>query len=282
MTHPTTIAAVVIARNESANIERCLRSLSWCHEVVLVDDNSTDGTVELATACGARVLTHRFESFAWQRNWALDEAGVTSEWVLMFDADEVATEAFRDAILSAIANADERTAGFQLCRKTMFFDHWLRYADGFPVWIMRLVRRGRAKFLDSGHGEVPVPPVEGTLPRIREPFLHYPFSKGLSDWWQRHNVYSSREAEREWQEVQPLRLGDICGRDPATRRRALRDLARRLPCRSWLRFFYHYVGRGGFLDGRAGLEFSSMMATYEGLIVQKKWELAMRRQGRRP
>lgn len=276
------VAAVVIARNERDNIERCIQSLGWCDEIVLIDDHSSDGTAELAAKHDARVVTHRFESFAKQRNWALDDAGIVSEWVLLFDADEVATEAFRVAVGASVANADEHVAGFQLCRKTMFFGRWLKYADGFPVWIMRIVRRGRARFVDSGHGEVPVPPVDGTLPRIGEPFLHYPFSKGLNDWWQRHNVYSTREAEREWAEVQPLRIGDLFGRDPAARRRAARDLARRLPCRSWLRFFYHYVWRGGFLDGRAGWEFSAMMATYEGMIVQKKWELAQRQRGRLP
>ncbi len=278
----TSIAAVVIAKNERHNLERCLHSLTWCDELIVIDDHSTDGTIELATACGARVITHRFESFARQRNWALAEAGLTSEWVLMLDADEVSTEEFRFAVQAAIQSADERTAGYQLCRQTMFFEHWLRYADGFPVWIMRIVRRNRACFVDSGHGEVPVPEVDGVLPRIREPFLHYPFSKGLSDWWQRHNVYSTREAEREWSEAQPLRLTELVGQDPAKRRRALRDLARRLPCRGWLRFFYHYVWRWGFLDGRAGCEFSAMMATYEAMIVQKKWELRMRSQGRLP
>lgn len=278
----TTIAAVIIAKDEAENIERCVRSLSWCDEIVVVDDRSTDNTRELAAACGARVVTHPFESFARQRNWALAEAGLQSEWVLLFDADEVATEAFRDAVRTRVNQADSRTAGFQLCRKTMFFDHWLRYADGFPVWIMRIVRRGRATFVDSGHGEVPVPEVDGTLPRIAEPFLHYPFSKGLHDWWRRHNNYSTREAEREWESTQVWKWSEFFGRDPAKRRRAARDLARQMPCRSWLRFFYHFLWRGGFLDGRAGWEFSAMMATYEGMIVLKKWELAMRHRGHRP
>lgn len=279
---PNSIAAVVIAKNERDNIERCLKALVWCSEVLVIDDHSTDGTAELAVNCGAKVIAHRFESFARQRNWALEAAGINSEWVLMLDADEVATDAFRNAVLSAIARADEQVAGFQLCRKTMFFGHWLRYSDSFPVWIMRIVRRHRACFHDSGHGEVPVPEVDGILPRIHEPFLHYPFSKGLSDWWHRHNRYSTREAEREWHESQPVRVVELLGRDPAIRRRALRDLARKLPCRGWLRFFYHFVWQWGFLDGRPGREFSRLMATYEQMIVQKKWEIAMRRQGRDP
>lgn len=282
MTVPTTLAAVIIAKNEVANIERCVRSVSWCDEVIVVDDRSTDGTVERATACGARVVLHPFESFARQRNWALAEAGLQSEWALLLDADEVATEAFQHAVRASLVGADQSTAGFQLCRRTMFFGRWLKHADAFPVWIMRIVRRGRAQFADSGHGEVPVPPADGVLPRIKEPFLHYPFSKGLHDWWQRHNQYSTREAEREWQTVQSWSWAALFSTDPALRRRAARDLARQMPCRAWLRFFYHYLWRGGFLDGRPGWEFSRMMATYEGMIVLKKWEMAMRQQGRDP
>lgn len=282
MTVPITLAAVIIARNEVTNIERCVRSVSWCHEIVVVDDRSTDGTAERALECGARVVTHPFESFARQRNWAITEAGIQSEWVLMLDADEASTDAFQQAVLRSLSNAGPSTAGFQLCRKTMFFGRWLKHADAFPVWIMRLVRRGRAQFVDSGHGEVPVPPVDGVLPRINEPFLHYAFSKGLHDWWQRHNQYSTREAEREWQAGQLWNSSELFGRDPARRRRAARDLARHMPCRSWLRFFYHYLWRGGFLDGRPGWEFSRMMAIYEGMIVLKKWEMKLRHQGREP
>lgn len=282
MTGDASIAAVIIARNEAANIERCVRSVLWCDEVVVVDDHSADGTPALAAACGARVVTHPFESFARQRNWAMAEAGLQSEWVLMLDADEVSTDRFRDAVRAEVQRASDEVAGFQLCRKTMFFEHWLRYADGFPVWIMRLVRRGRARFVDAGHGEVPVPPADGVLPCLREPFLHYPFSKGLHDWWQRHNNYSTREAEREWRETSVWTWSELFGTDAAQRRRAARELARRMPCRPWLRFLYHYAWCRGFLDGRAGWQFSQMMATYEGLIVLKKWELAMRDRGRRP
>ncbi len=280
MSSPLPLSVVIIAKNERSNIQRCLESLAWCSERVVVDDESTDGTREAAENLGARVVSHRFESFAAQRNWALESAELCHEWVLMLDADEVATPAFRDAVGEAIQHAQADVVGFCLCRKTMLLGKWLRYSDGFPVWIMRLVRQKRAQFADSGHGEIPVPAVFGRLEKITEPFVHYPFSKGLSDWWQRHNAYSSREAQREFVEDRPLRWGELFSRETSMRRRAQRDFARRLPFRSLARFCYHYFWKWGILEGRAGLAFSFLMATYEGMIVLKRWELVMMREGR--
>jgi glycosyltransferase involved in cell wall biosynthesis len=261
------LSTVIITKNEAINIERCLAALAWCDDVLVVDDFSTDETARLAEAHGARVVPHAFESFAGQRNWALDSGNLKHVWVLFLDADEVVTEAFRDALAQAVATANNETAGFLLCRKTMFLDGWLKYSDGFPVWIMRVVRHGRARFVDSGHGEVPAPPVDGTLGKVREPFLHYPFSKGLDEWQARHAAYAQREAELELSGGERFVWRDLFSTRREDRRRAQRALSRRLPGRAWLRFCFHFFAKRGFLDGRAGLEYARLMARYEARIV---------------
>jgi glycosyltransferase involved in cell wall biosynthesis len=267
------LSVVIIAKNEADNIGRCLASVAWSDDVLVVDDFSTDETAEIARSLGARVVQHAFTSFAEQRNWALECGGLRHEWVLMLDADEEATPEFHHALAACVAAADEHTAAFALCRKTMLDGRWLKYSDGFPVWIMRVVRRGKARFADSGHGEVPVPPVDGRVLRVQEPFVHYPFSKGLSDWLDRHNRYSSREAALELSADVPIVWAELFGRDASRRRRALRNLGRRMPCRPLLRFAWQYVWKRGFLDGRAGWKFSTLMAIYEALIVMKRREL---------
>jgi len=267
------LSVVVICKNEAVNIRRCLASVSWSDDVLVVDDFSTDGTGEIAASLGARVVTHAFTSFAEQRNWALDQGGLRHEWVLMLDADEEGTAEFFRDLTDRLAAADDATAAFAVCRKTKLDGRWLKYSDGFPVWIMRVVRRGRARFVDSGHGEVPVPPVEGQVQRIREPIVHYPFSKGLADWLDRHNRYSSREAALELEARVPIVWSALFGPDGAVRRRTLRNLARRMPCRPLLRFAWQYFWKWGFLDGRAGLTFSRLMAMYEAMIVIKRREL---------
>jgi hypothetical protein len=113
------------------------------------------------------------------------------------------------------------------------------------------------------------------LERIEEPFQHYPFSKGVSHWLARHNAYSTREAEWEREALPDWRWRDLMSLDAPRRRRSLRNLARRLPLRPGLRFCHHYFWKRGFLDGRAGLAFSLLMAGYEAVIVLKRWEAAL-------
>ncbi|MEZ6131844.1 MAG: glycosyltransferase family 2 protein [Planctomycetaceae bacterium] len=273
------LSVVILAKNEECNIQRCVAAVDWADEVVVVDDGSTDRTVELAQALGARLIQHEFESFASQRNWAMSHANLKHDWVLHLDADEVATIPLSHELKSAIAAASHDVAAFRMCRKTILLDRWLKYSDGFPVWIMRLVRRNRAVFIDCGHGEVAVPEVDGTMLTIQEPFLHYAFSKGLTDWIARHNRYSTREAELELQVFAGLKWKKLFSRDRAVRRHALRSLSRRLPFRPTCRFLYQYVLKRGFLDGRAGWTFSRMMAMYEGWIVMKRDEMRRSRRG---
>lgn len=273
MTSLSAVSIVVIAKNEQENIGRCLDSMQSCSDVVVIDDFSEDRTVELAESKGTRVLQHKFESFAKQRNWALEQAGLQRDWVLFLDADEELTSEFNSSLSATICSAPNEVAALSICRKTMLLGKWLRYSDGFPVWIMRVVRRGRANFVDSGHGEVPVPEVDGMMGMVPEPLIHYPFSKGLGDWFERHNRYSTREAELESKEFPSFRFRDTVSANGARRRRALRNLGRRLPCRPLIRFAYQYIWRWGFLDGAAGLTFSTLMAIYEAMIVAKRREL---------
>jgi len=266
------LSVVILAKNEEINIRRCVAAVSWCREVVVVDDESTDRTVDIAISAGARVVIRRFSSFAGQRNWALREASLLCDWVLMLDADEVVTPELRRELMDVLPQAGPDVVAYRLCRKTIVFDRWLKHADDFPVWIMRLVRRGRVEFEDRGHGEVAVPQVAGEMATIREPLEHHVLSKGLEDWVARHNRYSTREAELEIQSDCPVRWRNFVSRDRSTRRQAWRALSRCLPFRPQLRFLYQYVLKGGFLDGSPGFVFCSLLATYEGWIVLKRRE----------
>jgi glycosyltransferase involved in cell wall biosynthesis len=257
---------LILTRDEERDLPRCLAALADFGEIVVIDSGSTDRTREIAREAGARVLDHPFQSFGEQRNWALDHAGLTTEWVLFLDADEVATPAFKEAARASMRSADESVAGFYCCWKTMLGERWLRRSDSFPKWQFRLLRRGRARFIDSGHGQKEGE-IAGTLSYIREPYLHYAFSKGWEAWWQKHEKYAAQEAQDR--AARAVSWSDLVARDPSRRNRALKPLVSRLPGWPFVRFLHMYVLKGGFLEGREAFTYSRNIARYEAMIRAK-------------
>jgi glycosyltransferase involved in cell wall biosynthesis len=267
------ISILLLTLNEEANLPACLAAVSWCDDVVVLDSFSSDGTVSLAERLGARVYQRRFDHFAGQRNYALDNITFKYDWVLHLDADEIVTPELYSEMLRVIAEG--QFDAFRIPSKMMFFGQWLRYSGMYPAYQVRLGHRERLRFKQVGHGQREDLPAErvGTL---REPYLHYSFSKGLTDWVEKHNRYASDEAQETVRARSEGRGVDWLGcfaLDRARRFRALKALSVRLPFRPSLRFFYMYVLRRGFLDGRAGLTYCRLLAIYEYLIVLKTREL---------
>lgn len=263
---PTDVSVLVLAKDEEANIDRCLRSVAWARQVVVVDDLSGDGTARVAESLGARVVERRFDTFAGQRNWALDSLEWDSEWILHLDADEVVTPELAAEIRSAVS--DSRFDAFRIPAKVIFMGRWLKRSAGYPVYQVRLGRQARLRFEQVGHGQRETLPAHriGTL---REGYEHYSFSKGLDDWFAKHNRYSAAEAALRLEETSGWRLGDLMRADGVERRRALKRLAARLPLQPTLRFLWAYVLCGGVLEGRRGLVYCRLMATYEAMIAAK-------------
>ena len=266
------LSIIILARDEAQDLPRLLESIRWCHDIHLVDSGSSDATVEIARAAGAHCLEHFFAAFGQQRNWALDNCALKHPWVLFLDADEASTPEFQASVLSAIATADESIAGFYCCWKMMVEDRWLRRCDSFPKWQFRLLRRGRATFMDFGHGQKEEE-IDGTLGYISEPYLHFVLSKGWASWLERHNRYSSQEAAERMRT--PIRWGEILSRDPSVRNKALKPLVSQIPGWPVLRFVQAYLLSGGFLEGRPGFTYCVNLAYYEFLIQAKQREPAL-------
>jgi glycosyltransferase involved in cell wall biosynthesis len=264
---------LILARNEEVNLPRCLEAVAWCDDVVVVDDFSTDQTTEIAATHGARVVQRRFDTFAGQRNFALDVVAFRYGWVFHLDADEIFTPALRAEAEVAVGTA--RCRAYRVPSKMFLFGTWLRHAATYPAYQVRLGMNPGLRFVQVGHGqrEDLAPALIGTL---HEPYLHFPFSKGLEEWFDKHNRYSSGEARAgaDLLRSRRVRWSDLLGADPTERRRALKDLSVRFPFRPALRFWYLYLVRRGFLDGRAGLAYCRLMAMYERMIVLKMAELA--------
>jgi len=269
------ISVVVLAQDEAVNIERCLASVAWSDDVLVVDSGSTDGTQALAAKAGARVMHREWDHFAGQRNHALDHGGLRHRWVLHLDADEVVTPELRDEMM-AIARADDGLPGYRVASRLMFRDGWLRHSGMYPTYQVRFGTRDGLRFHMAGHGQrETLPPAQvGTL---RGDLIHYNFSKGVDDWLARHARYARDEAEEALREGARRRWSELFTiRDPVERRRAMKALAQRLPMRPLARFIYVYFIRRGFLDGGAGLRYAMLLASYQRAIDRNIAELRSR------
>ncbi|HEY0055310.1 MAG TPA: glycosyltransferase family 2 protein [Pedobacter sp.] len=268
------ISVIILTKNEELDIENCLKSVQWSDDVHVLDSGSTDNTVDIALKYKASISTNAFETFGKQRNYALDKLTVKYEWILFLDADEIVTEDFHQALVKDIGSADVDVAGFYCCWKMMLYDKWLKYCDNFPKWQFRVLRKGMARFTDFGHGQKETD-IQGVIKYIKEPYLHFGFSKGWYYWLERHNKYSSQEAVARTKGHIPFR--NIFSQHGSTRNPALKSFLSRLPGWPLLRFFYTYFLRLGFLEGSAGFTYCVNISYYEFLIQIKMKELQRRK-----
>lgn len=275
-TEPGSVSALVLTLDEEINIAACLDTLSWCDDIVVLDSLSTDRTREIAQARGARVITRPFDNWSAHQNWAVRHIELRYPWVLYLDADERCPPELRDEILER-AQPDAPQAAFRVRRKDFFMGRWLKHAQRYPTWLVRLFRPRCIRYERLVN---PVAIVEGATGELREHILHYPFSHGVSHWIARHNRYSDLEAiEAAQGRARVIAAASLGSKDPNERRRALKELFFGLPARPLVKFLYYYAWRRGFLDGKAGFTYATLQAIYEYLITAKTAELERRQQG---
>jgi glycosyltransferase involved in cell wall biosynthesis len=275
MTARVSVSVVVPIKNEAANLPRCLGSVQWASEILVVDSQSTDGSIQIAEKHGAKVVQFHFNG-TWpkKKNWALENLPFRNEWVFILDADEVLPPEAAEEFARAIANAGE-IAGYWINRRFMFLGRWLRHAY-YPNWNLRLFRHQLGRFeqitaapTDSGDNEVHEHViVRGPTARLRCQIEHYAFPS-VEVFLEKHNRYSNWEARVAVEGE--LRAG--VAHEQVELKRALKKFARRLPFRPLLRFLYIYVWQKGFLDGREGYYFARLHAFYEFLSIAKTDQL---------
>lgn len=267
------VSAVIFTLDEEIHLPSCLAALAWTDDVIVVDSFSTDRTAEICRAAGARFFQHRFEGFGRQRMWALENTSPRHEWALILDADERVPPELAAEMTRAVAAAPPNVAAFRMKRRFHFWGRWLRYSSLYPTWVVRLVRVGRVEYVNRGHAETQT--VRGDTASLECDLIDENL-KGMDEWFERQNRYSTREAEYEIaREQEPFPWGGLVSADPMARRAAVKRMAAAAPLRPQLYFLYSYLLRGGFLEGRDGLVFCAMKSEYQRMIVVKKH--AMRR-----
>jgi len=271
------VSILIPIRNEAANLSRCLRSVSWADEIVVVDSRSTDASAEIAARYGAAVVQFQFNG-TWpkKKNWALENVPFRNEWVFILDADEVLPPEAEEEIRRAIASARRGVAGYWVNRRFMFMGKWLRHAY-YPNWNLRLFRHALGRFekitdlpTQSGDNEVHEHLlVRGETARLNFEMEHYAFPS-VEVFIEKHNRYSNWEARVA---LDPSALRNSPQDAAASKRRRFKRLSYHLPFRPFLRFLYIYVWQRGFLDGREGFYFARLHAFYEFLTLAKTFEL---------
>jgi glycosyltransferase involved in cell wall biosynthesis len=278
---PATVAVVILTYNEEANIAQALDSVaSWANEIFMLDSLSTDHTLEIARQYGCHIAQNKFESYAKQRNYALDQLPIHTEWVVFLDADEWLPDAVKREISKLIAGSPEEN-GFYMNRRLIWMGRWIRRGY-YPSWILRLFRHGKGRCEDRAVNEHLI--VEGKTGKLRNDFMHED-RKGVTEWIAKHNGYATWEAQeifnsrtvQEYREIDVRLFGT-----QAERKRWLRyKVWNRLPplLRPFFYFVYRYVLQGGFLDGREAFIFHFLQALWYPMLIDVKYlELLAKRE----
>lgn len=272
------IDVMIITFNESLNLPRCLQALrGWTANVFVIDSGSTDGTQEIARSLGAHVTHLDWKGYASQKNWGLDNLPFQSPWILIVDADEVITPAVKQRLVEIASRPvnEVKENGFFINRLTYFLGRPIRHCGYYPSRNLRFFKRGMARYEDRAVHEHLV--ISDPVGYIDEPMLHDDL-RGLEHYVAKHNRYSTLEARALFEEIHGSGQSPRANISTDTRRRRWlkRHVVPRLPFPGVWRFVYMYIVRLGFLDGRAGLEFSRFISIYDSLVALKLRELRRR------
>ncbi len=243
------ISAVVIAKNEEKRLRACVLSLSWCDEVIVVDNNSTDKTAGVAKRAGAQVYSFTEEGdFAALRNFGLEKA--QNDWVLFVDADEIVIKELADEIYQHIAQFLSSVNGFYLTRQDVLWGKELKFGDVHNTTYLRLARKDKGRW----HGKVhEIWEVLGEKKELKNPLIHHPHPS-VSEFLSEINYYSSLRAQELYDKGEKAHWWTII-----------------LYAKG--KFFYNYIFKQGFRDGVAGMIHALLMSFYSFLVRGKLWQM---------
>lgn len=266
---PPLLSVIVLTQDEEAKLPELLDSLEGLPcEVFVVDSGSTDRTVEIAKKRGCEVVHHDWPGYGAQRNWAMQNLDLEAPWELHLDADERLTPELRSSI-QAVLKADPPEDGFLLAKQGIFLGRPIEHGGVYPSYHLRLFRRGSGRCEDRLYDQHYI--VDGEVGQL-DGVLEDVIATDLSEWTQRHDRWASEEAREilrsnEQDQIEPRADGD-----PIQRRRWYRRRYYDAPpfLRAFLYFFWRYIVRLGFLDGREGTIFHVLHGLWYRFLVDAK------------
>lgn len=250
----TRLSIIIITKNEEENLPRCLESVKWADEVVIVDSHSTDRTAEIAAKYGCKIFTRDWPGYGAAKQFALEQA--TGEWVLSLDADEAVSNELHSEIAGLLQRPDLCDA-YYIPRRTNFLGRWILHCGWYPDYLIRLFKRTHGRFdLAVVHEGVVV---EGTTGKLRHDLLHFSYPT-LEKYFQKFNRYTTLGAQEALRNGKRAGWFDIVMRPPVC-------------------FVKHYVTKRGFLDGLEGFVLSALSATAVLVKYAKLWQLTRKTSG---
>jgi len=229
------LSAVIITKNEEQNIKRCLESVKFADEIIVIDSNSTDKTREIAESQGAKVFTIPWQGFGVAKQEGVKLA--TGEWILSIDADEEIPADLAKEIESRISSANG-VSGFYLKRKTMFLGRWILHSGWYPGYVLRLFQKKDGNFDNAiVHEKVET---KGPVGYLNGDLLHYSYPD-LETYFSKFNRYTTLGAEEAFHAGKKAVSFDIIIKPPVS-------------------FLKHYIVRQGFRDGLEGFILSVLSA----------------------
>lgn len=266
------ISAIILTFNSEGTLAATLEAASRVSDDIwVVDSFSTDRTREIARERGANVCEHEFVNYSMQRNWAIRNLKLRHDWELHLDADE----RLSDELISELRGLDKRPDfaqidGFFVPRLTRFLGREIRHGGYYPIWHLRLFKRGRGRCEDREYDQHFL--VDGIKEKLRSPIVD-DIQMSIREWMTRHNRWSDAEADELEKRTtsRDIVVPRLRG-DPIGRKRYLKNLYLKCPLllRAFALFGYRYIIRLGFLDGRQGAYFFALESFCYRMVVDAK------------
>lgn len=245
------LSVIVLAKNEEKNIKNCLESLKWCDEIIIIDDNSSDKTTEIAKEYKAKIYTHALDNnFSAQRNFGISKT--SSEWALFIDADEIVSDALAYEVSNVIHLMGRNSRdydGFYIRRADFMWGKRLKYGETGNAWRLRLAKKTAGKWEWEVHE---VWKVKGLIGKLVNPIFHYPHGGKLEEFIREVNFYTDIKASELFDKKVKVIFWIIL----------LYPLGK---------FLNIYFLKRGFMDGIRGLILAIMMSFHSFLVRGKLW-----------
>lgn len=268
------VSIIVLTLNEELNLPHLLMSVKdWAHEVFVVDSFSNDKTVEIAKNAGCTVYQNKFVDYAKQRNFALKNMPIKTEWIMFMDADEWITNDLKEEISRIIASKPEEN-GYYVKWHMIWMKRWIKRGY-YPTWVLRLFRNGKVRCEERSVNEHVI--VDGKLGYLENYYMHED-NKSVGEWISKHNCYAYLEAvelfKRDKKQVQEEIKVNLWG-SQAERKRWLRyHIWDKMPTmlRPFVYFFYRYILTGAFVEGRIAFVYHLFHALWFPLLIDAKYK----------